>query len=110
MSPGPLDKSLCFAGIGHQALLGPEDALVHSTATLRILASMPSRTIGEWPSTLAWAGLQVGICVAQSWALHPPPSRLLPRGPAQPRAASLGSKNDSRVTGIKIGSWEPSGA
>uniref|UniRef100_A0A452S5L9 Transmembrane channel-like protein n=1 Tax=Ursus americanus TaxID=9643 RepID=A0A452S5L9_URSAM len=39
--------SLCFAGIGHQALLGPEDALVHSTATLRILASMPSRTIGR---------------------------------------------------------------
>ncbi|XP_057173660.1 transmembrane channel-like protein 6 isoform X9 [Ursus arctos] len=35
------------SGIGHQALLGPEDALVHSTATLRILASMPSRTIGR---------------------------------------------------------------
>ena len=55
-------------------------------------------------------GLQAGICGARSWALHPPPSRPLPRGPAQPRAASLGSKNDSRVTGIKIGSWEPSGA
>uniref|UniRef100_A0A8C0NC51 Uncharacterized protein n=1 Tax=Canis lupus familiaris TaxID=9615 RepID=A0A8C0NC51_CANLF len=34
-------------GNGHQTLLGPEDPLVHSTATLRILASMPSRTIGR---------------------------------------------------------------
>lgn len=48
MSLGPLDKSLCCAGSDHQALLGPEGAVVHSTATLRILASMPSRTIGEW--------------------------------------------------------------
>ncbi|XP_062937440.1 transmembrane channel-like protein 6 isoform X2 [Cynocephalus volans] len=31
----------------HQALLGPEVAPAHSTATLRILASMPSRTIGR---------------------------------------------------------------
>lgn len=30
--------------------------MVHSTATLRILASMPSRTIGEWdPLSLALA-------------------------------------------------------
>ncbi|XP_027968634.1 transmembrane channel-like protein 6 isoform X4 [Eumetopias jubatus] len=35
------------SGSGQQALPGPEDALVHSTATLRILASMPSRTIGR---------------------------------------------------------------
>lgn len=31
----------------HQALLAPEGPTVHSTATLRILASMPSRTIGR---------------------------------------------------------------
>ncbi|XP_041582792.1 transmembrane channel-like protein 6 [Vulpes lagopus] len=41
--PGPLETP----GSGHQTLLGPEDPLVHSTATLRILASMPSRTIGR---------------------------------------------------------------
>nr|XP_055192122.1 transmembrane channel-like protein 6 isoform X3 [Nyctereutes procyonoides] len=41
--PGPPETP----GSGHQALLGPEDPLVHSTATLRILASMPSRTIGR---------------------------------------------------------------
>ncbi|XP_019499986.1 PREDICTED: transmembrane channel-like protein 6 isoform X2 [Hipposideros armiger] len=35
------------SGSDHQALLGPEGALAHSTATLRILASMPSRTIGR---------------------------------------------------------------
>ncbi|XP_040322573.1 transmembrane channel-like protein 6, partial [Herpailurus yagouaroundi] len=35
------------SGSGRQALLGPEDAAAHSTATLRILASMPSRTIGR---------------------------------------------------------------
>uniref|UniRef100_A0A8I3NWU7 Transmembrane channel-like protein n=1 Tax=Canis lupus familiaris TaxID=9615 RepID=A0A8I3NWU7_CANLF len=39
--PGPPETP----GSGHQTLLGPEDPLVHSTATLRILASMPSRTI-----------------------------------------------------------------
>ncbi|XP_077897683.1 transmembrane channel-like protein 6 isoform X3 [Ictidomys tridecemlineatus] len=36
-----------FIGSGHQSLLGPEGAPVHSAATLRILASMPSRTIGR---------------------------------------------------------------
>ncbi|XP_053067711.1 transmembrane channel-like protein 6 isoform X2 [Acinonyx jubatus] len=35
------------ASSGRQALVGPEDAAAHSTATLRILASMPSRTIGR---------------------------------------------------------------
>nr|XP_025715450.1 transmembrane channel-like protein 6 isoform X8 [Callorhinus ursinus] len=35
------------SGSGQQALPGPEDGLMHSTATLRILASMPSRTIGR---------------------------------------------------------------
>ncbi|XP_045346897.1 LOW QUALITY PROTEIN: transmembrane channel-like protein 6 [Leopardus geoffroyi] len=35
------------SGSGRQALVGPEDAAAHSTATLRILASMPSRTIGR---------------------------------------------------------------
>lgn len=35
------------SGSGRQAPLGPEDAAAHSTATLRILASMPSRTIGR---------------------------------------------------------------
>ncbi|XP_012516798.1 PREDICTED: transmembrane channel-like protein 6 [Propithecus coquereli] len=34
-------------GRGHETLLGPEGAPVHSMATLRILASMPSRTIGR---------------------------------------------------------------
>ncbi|XP_023507695.1 transmembrane channel-like protein 6 isoform X3 [Equus przewalskii] len=53
--PGPetlgaselLDMSFCFVGSGHQALLGPEGVPDYSTATLRILASMPSRTIGR---------------------------------------------------------------
>uniref|UniRef100_A0ABI8A6Y1 Transmembrane channel-like protein n=1 Tax=Felis catus TaxID=9685 RepID=A0ABI8A6Y1_FELCA len=35
------------ASSGRQALVGPEDAAAYSTATLRILASMPSRTIGR---------------------------------------------------------------
>ncbi|XP_040845792.1 transmembrane channel-like protein 6 isoform X1 [Ochotona curzoniae] len=35
------------AGSGSQNLLGPEGPVVHSTATLQILASMPSRTIGR---------------------------------------------------------------
>ncbi|XP_077922313.1 transmembrane channel-like protein 6 isoform X12 [Halichoerus grypus] len=35
------------SGCGQRALPGPEDALVHSAATLRVLASMPSRTIGR---------------------------------------------------------------
>ncbi|XP_064438406.1 transmembrane channel-like protein 6 isoform X2 [Mirounga angustirostris] len=35
------------SGCGQHALPGPEDALAHSAATLRILASMPSRTIGR---------------------------------------------------------------
>ncbi|XP_022379044.1 transmembrane channel-like protein 6 [Enhydra lutris kenyoni] len=34
-------------GSGRPVPLGPEDAGAHSTATLRILASMPSRTIGR---------------------------------------------------------------
>ncbi|XP_053426520.1 transmembrane channel-like protein 6 isoform X1 [Nycticebus coucang] len=34
-------------GSGHETFLGPESAPVHSMATLRILASMPSRTIGR---------------------------------------------------------------
>lgn len=46
-SPGRPDGSFCFLGCGQHALPGPEDALVHSAATLRVLASMPSRTIGE---------------------------------------------------------------
>lgn len=46
--PCRLQTSLSgLAGSDRQALLGPEDAPAHSTATLRILASMPSRTIGE---------------------------------------------------------------
>ncbi|XP_053516485.1 transmembrane channel-like protein 6 isoform X3 [Artibeus jamaicensis] len=40
-------ETLGAAGSDRQALLGPEDAAVHSAATLRILASMPSRTIGR---------------------------------------------------------------
>ncbi|XP_029782590.1 transmembrane channel-like protein 6 isoform X1 [Suricata suricatta] len=39
-APGTSDR-------GRQAPLGPEDAAAPSTATLRILASMPSRTIGR---------------------------------------------------------------
>lgn len=54
-----------FLASGHQTLLRSEGGPVYSTATLSILASMPSRTIGEW--TLcphAWVGLgfQLGIC------------------------------------------------
>ncbi|XP_032471976.1 transmembrane channel-like protein 6 isoform X10 [Phocoena sinus] len=37
--------ALGASGSDHQALLGPEGAPVYSTATLHILASMPSRTI-----------------------------------------------------------------
>lgn len=44
---GPGAGALAASGSDHQALLGPEGAVVHSTATLRILASMPSRTIGR---------------------------------------------------------------
>lgn len=58
-----LDKALCSSAGNQQALLGPEGATAHSTATLRILASMPSRTIGErgpWPppgtDRSPWAG------------------------------------------------------
>nr|XP_019591110.1 PREDICTED: transmembrane channel-like protein 6 isoform X2 [Rhinolophus sinicus] len=40
-------QGLGASGSDHQALLGPEGTLAHSTATLRILASMPSRTIGR---------------------------------------------------------------
>nr|XP_030693695.1 transmembrane channel-like protein 6 isoform X7 [Globicephala melas] len=39
--------ALGASGSDRQALLGPEGAPVYSTATLRILASMPSRTIGR---------------------------------------------------------------
>lgn len=38
---------LSSLGRGDQTLWGHEGAPAHSTATLRILASMPSRTIGE---------------------------------------------------------------
>uniref|UniRef100_A0A8D2BNP7 Transmembrane channel-like protein n=1 Tax=Sus scrofa TaxID=9823 RepID=A0A8D2BNP7_PIG len=43
----PGTGALGDSGSDRQALLGPEDAPAHSTATLRILASMPSRTIGR---------------------------------------------------------------
>ncbi|XP_066237485.1 transmembrane channel-like protein 6 isoform X6 [Saccopteryx leptura] len=39
--------TLRASGSAHQALLRPEGAAAHSAATLRILASMPSRTIGR---------------------------------------------------------------
>ncbi|XP_057392899.1 transmembrane channel-like protein 6 isoform X5 [Balaenoptera acutorostrata] len=39
--------ALGASGSDRQALLGPEGAPVYSTATLHILASMPSRTIGR---------------------------------------------------------------
>nr|XP_010949268.1 PREDICTED: LOW QUALITY PROTEIN: transmembrane channel-like protein 6 [Camelus bactrianus] len=45
--PGP--GALGALGDDHQALLGPEGVPVHSMATLRILASMPSRTIAASP-------------------------------------------------------------
>ncbi|XP_021536627.1 transmembrane channel-like protein 6 isoform X5 [Neomonachus schauinslandi] len=43
--PGPGGPET--SGCGQHALPGPEDALAHSAATLRVLASMPSRTIGR---------------------------------------------------------------
>ncbi|XP_016061746.1 PREDICTED: transmembrane channel-like protein 6, partial [Miniopterus natalensis] len=43
LGAGALDAS----GSDRQALLGPEGAAELSTATLRILASLPSRTIGR---------------------------------------------------------------
>lgn len=85
-SPGPPDQSLWFAGSGSRIPPGPEDAGAPSTATLRILASMPSRTIGEWaplpgPGRL---GFQRDLCCVE---LSPPPRtcRPLPGGPAQPQ-------------------------
>lgn len=61
-----------LAGSDHETLLGPEGAPVYSMATLRILASMPSRTIGEWepfPSDPGpgW-GFRLKIYRSQSWA------------------------------------------
>ncbi|XP_045691852.1 transmembrane channel-like protein 6 isoform X2 [Phyllostomus hastatus] len=44
---GPGTGTLGPPGSDRQALLGPEGAAVYSAATLRILASMPSRTIGR---------------------------------------------------------------
>ncbi|KAM5306871.1 transmembrane channel-like protein 6 isoform 2-T2 [Glossophaga mutica] len=44
---GPGAGTLGASGSDRQALLGPEGAAVYSAATLRILASMPSRTIGR---------------------------------------------------------------
>ncbi|XP_015998710.2 transmembrane channel-like protein 6 isoform X2 [Rousettus aegyptiacus] len=44
---GPGARAPTASESDRQALLGPEGAVVHSTATLRILASMPSRTIGR---------------------------------------------------------------
>nr|KAF6417461.1 transmembrane channel like 6 [Molossus molossus] len=46
-SMGPGAGALGASGGHHQAFLGPEGATVYSSATLRILASMPSRTIGR---------------------------------------------------------------
>ncbi|XP_055264444.1 transmembrane channel-like protein 6 isoform X1 [Moschus berezovskii] len=43
----PGTGALGASGSGHETLLGPEGAPVYSMATLRILASMPSRTIGR---------------------------------------------------------------
>lgn len=41
------DRAAGPTGSDHHAVLGPGGTVVHSTATLRILASMPSRTIGR---------------------------------------------------------------
>ncbi|KAI4533848.1 hypothetical protein MG293_016867 [Ovis ammon polii] len=43
----PGTGALGASGSDHETLLGPEGAPVYSMATLRILASMPSRTIGR---------------------------------------------------------------
>ncbi|XP_068832566.1 transmembrane channel-like protein 6 isoform X3 [Capricornis sumatraensis] len=43
----PGTGTLGASGSDHETLLGPEGAPVYSMATLRILASMPSRTIGR---------------------------------------------------------------
>lgn len=55
------DRAAGAAGSGHHTLPGPGGTVVHSTATLRILASMPSRTIGEWDSALGDAGPRAGL-------------------------------------------------
>lgn len=76
-SPGPPDRSLWFAGSGRRVPLGPEDVGEYSTATLRILASMPSRTIGEW-APLPWPGrpgFQRDLCCVE---LGPLPRTLPP--------------------------------
>lgn len=43
----PGTGALGASGSDHETMLGPEGAPVYSMATLRILASMPSRTIGR---------------------------------------------------------------
>ncbi|XP_061248674.1 transmembrane channel-like protein 6 isoform X6 [Bos javanicus] len=43
----PETGTLGASGSDHETMLGPEGAPVYSMATLRILASMPSRTIGR---------------------------------------------------------------
>ncbi|XP_070630092.1 transmembrane channel-like protein 6 isoform X6 [Bos indicus] len=43
----PETGALGASGSDHETMLGPEGAPVYSMATLRILASMPSRTIGR---------------------------------------------------------------
>nr|XP_045369491.1 transmembrane channel-like protein 6 isoform X2 [Camelus bactrianus] len=82
--PGP--GALGALGDDHQALLGPEGVPVHSMATLRILASMPSRTIGEWdplPSDPGWGGgFRLG---AHSAPTHPGCCLQAQHGPRQSR-------------------------
>lgn len=52
---------LSSLGRGDQTLPGLEGAPAFSSATLRILASMPSRTIGELsPLPLCWPSPQLG--------------------------------------------------
>lgn len=89
VSPGPPGKSFRFAGSDHQALLGPEGTLAHSTATLRILASMPSRTIGEWdpvPSAPALTPVPGLGFPGRSVSLKARPFQLLPHPVCYPEA------------------------
>lgn len=92
-----------FVGSGQQTLRRPEGT--QSTATLRILASMPSRTIGEWgprpeliPAPGAGLGFPPGISLGSGCSRSsepgpgraPSPPHLSIGGPAQPHVALFG--------------------
>lgn len=98
-----------FLASAHQVLLGDSSGPVYSTATLSILASMPSRTIGEqapcpcsvFPAACAGLGFLRGVC-------EPKLSRPVCCPGPHRHSPVLASR--VLLPGVKIGSWECSGA